>query len=551
MAYQVLALKYRPKLFSEVRGQEEITTTLRKALAEGRIANAYLFAGPRGVGKTTTARILARSLTCVHGPTPDPCNKCEQCLEILESRSLDFIEIDGASNRGIDEIRTINENSQFLPVKNRYKIYLIDEVHMLTDYAFNALLKTLEEPPQHTKFIFATTNPNKLLPTIISRCQRYDFHLISGKEIVSHLSEVARKEQIMIEPAALTLISRSAAGSLRDAFSILDQLASFRYGEVITVSDVERLLSLVSEETYLKAMEAIFTGNRKRVLEVIDHVSSAGYDLFQFCSGILEFARYLVLIKSGAKEVIAEVITKETLQALEVLATGFSQDESVRLLEVVAEERDRLKYEDLIRVRLEAALLKLTHLFGKGEFAGKEEEKEKREFSANNAQQAPLSEEETQEKKNLSTSEMWEEFLSLVSREKPFFHPVLQSAGVKRIETGKQGYTLHLTFQRNFEKNLLERNQAELEALWKKKFKDSIHFNCSLESEEKKKTKVRSQTVTPVPKESGDRVHFSPTQKISEAKGFYPASLTPEEEGIVRRVLELFEGEVVTIGKEV
>ncbi|HTZ11942.1 MAG TPA: DNA polymerase III subunit gamma/tau, partial [Candidatus Margulisiibacteriota bacterium] len=227
MAYTVFALKWRPKNFDEVVGQGHIVSTLKNAIEKNRIASAYLFAGPRGVGKTSTARILAKSLNCKSGPTASPCQKCSSCLEINEGRSLDVIEIDGASNRGIDEIRVLRENVKFSPAASKFKIYIIDEVHMLTTEAFNALLKTLEEPPEFVKFIFATTQPHKVLPTILSRCQRFDFRRISMLEISGQLERIVKEEKLAVDKEVIFAISGSSDGSLRDAESVLDQLVSF------------------------------------------------------------------------------------------------------------------------------------------------------------------------------------------------------------------------------------------------------------------------------------------------------------------------------------
>src|SRR6266576_1075315 len=248
VSYEVFARKYRPQTFDDLVGQPHVSRTLKNAVAQNRLAHAYLFVGPRGVGKTSTARILAKSLNCIQGPTVTPCGVCDNCREIAGGNSLDVIEIDGASNNSVEDVRQLRENVRYATAKCRYKIYLIDEVHMLSAQAFNALLKTLEEPPAHVKFIFATTEPQKVLPTILSRCQRFDLHRIPANLIAQHLQFIAGKEKITLEPAAAHAIARGAEGGLRDAESMLDQLVAF-CGEKISENDVLNVFGFTSEQT--------------------------------------------------------------------------------------------------------------------------------------------------------------------------------------------------------------------------------------------------------------------------------------------------------------
>lgn len=249
MSYQVFARKYRPQLFEEVLGQDAVVRTLRNAIKSGRLAHAYLFVGPRGVGKTSTARILAKALNCVNGPTETPCGQCDPCREIAAGISLDVLEIDGASNNGVEQVRELRENVRFLPTRGQFRIYLIDEVHMLSGPAFNALLKTLEEPPPHVKFLFATTEAHKLPATIISRCQRFDLQPIRDEVAAQHLLSIAKQENVVLDPAAAEVIARASEGGMRDAESMLDQVVSF-CGDKVTEADVLSILVLPRPRTW-------------------------------------------------------------------------------------------------------------------------------------------------------------------------------------------------------------------------------------------------------------------------------------------------------------
>ena len=282
MAYLVLARKWRPQRFDEVVGQPHVVQTLTNAISTQRIAHAYLFSGARGIGKTSVARILAKALNCAQGPSPTPCNECESCREITESSSLDVLEIDGASNRGINEIRELRENIRYLPSKSPYKIYIIDEVHMLTGEAFNALLKTLEEPPAHVIFIFATTESHRIPITILSRCQLFEFRRLAGGAIVEHLQYIAQEEGIEISDVSLRLLAREAEGSMRDGQSLLEQMIAFS-GKKIKDEDLLEVLGVIDRQALLDAAAAIVDGDGVRCLEIIERLYLHGHDLRRFC----------------------------------------------------------------------------------------------------------------------------------------------------------------------------------------------------------------------------------------------------------------------------
>ncbi len=301
-SYISLYRRYRPQRFSEVVGQEEVTRTLRNAVVSGQVAHAYLFSGERGIGKTTVARILARAVNCLHPEGGEPCNECANCRTILANRTLDILEIDGASNRGIDHIRRLREEVAFSPTDLKTKVYIIDEVHMLTNEAFNALLKTLEEPPPHVVFIFATTEPHKVPRTILSRCQAFDFRKIPQEKIAVRLRQIAQQESIPIEDPALDLIARKANGGMRDAIVMLEQAGSFRQEEKITTDSLLDMLGLVGREEHTAFLKAIESGDRRAVLEMVDSLVDRGKDLEVFLGDLIEMLRDRIASGESADE---------------------------------------------------------------------------------------------------------------------------------------------------------------------------------------------------------------------------------------------------------
>lgn len=300
MAYEVTATRKRPHTLKDLSGQEFVVATLEKSISEDRIANAYLFAGPRGVGKTSSARILARALNCSTGSTPIPCGVCDNCKEIVQGRSMDVIEIDGASNTGVDDIRSIKDEVLFPPTSSKYKIYIIDEVHMLSNSAFNALLKTIEEPPPFIVFIFATTEAHKVPPTVRSRCQQFNFRLLSQQTIRDHLASAAEDIGIKAEESALLWIAREATGSLRDAYTLFDQVASFSEGEM-TYEKIRDKLGLVGLDQMNTLATALANGDRSHAMQCYDLIFAAGVSTEQFCIDLADYLRSLLFIRNGVK----------------------------------------------------------------------------------------------------------------------------------------------------------------------------------------------------------------------------------------------------------
>ena len=363
MSYQVIARKYRPQLFDEVVGQRLITDTLKIAIVHNRVAHGYIFSGGRGVGKTTTARILAKALNCVHGPTVTPCGECDACRDITEARDGSFYirEIDAASNRGIEQIRAVADNTIYGPAQARgYNIYIIDEVHMLTTEAFNALLKTLEEPPPRSLFILATTEPHKLPTTIQSRCQHFAFRLLDYSEIYSQLERIAAAEKIQADEKALAAIAEASEGSLRDALSILDQMIA-ACGDHLDDARVRQLLGVVPVSFMRGLVEAIHAGEGREVLERVGRLAAEGYELGHFCQEFTRFVRNLTVARScGAESPLVQVPNDER-QALAELAQLFSEEDLTRFFQVLLRTEAELRYALQPRFHLELGLMKLVH----------------------------------------------------------------------------------------------------------------------------------------------------------------------------------------------
>ena len=363
MSYLVYARKFRPQRFEDIIGQEHVTATLQNGIKEKKIAQSFLFSGTRGVGKTSAARVLAKSLNCEKGIEPEPCGKCISCKEITQGTSLDVLEVDGASNRGIDEIRNLRENVKFKPAQSRFKIYIIDEVHMLTAEAFNALLKTLEEPPEHVKFIFATTELHKVPLTILSRCQKFAFRKVPVARISEKLSAIAAEEKLSIDEKSLFVISKAAEGSLRDAESLLDQAASFSKGK-ITYAKVLEAFGIPSEEVYLALLDALIAKDAKRTIEIFAPIMAEGRDMVQFVRGLTEIFRALLVMKvagAAAKQTPGLLdFAPETLRELELRNEKFSKEDLLSVVYSLQNLLRDVRRSVLPELQVEATLIKLA-----------------------------------------------------------------------------------------------------------------------------------------------------------------------------------------------
>lgn len=362
MSYVVFARKWRPQTFNDVVGQEHITETLKKAIEKNRVAHAFIFTGTRGVGKTTTARIMARALNCEKGPTINPCGECTSCKNILSGASFDVLEIDGASNNGVDDIRELRENIGYSSMGGKYRIYVIDEVHMLTKAAFNALLKTLEEPPKNVIFIFATTEPQKIPATIHSRCQRYDFKRIGAEQILGYLIDICTTEKIKFEKSALMLVARKADGSMRDSLSLLDQVYSFCQDN-LTEKEVRKVLGLVGLDVFNTVMDAVASKNAAPALGAVQDVLYQGFDLQEFLLGLQEHIRNLLFARiPGAIEARGVEIEPEAAVELRKSAERFTEGDLLRMSEIVRKAENELKWSAFTRFHVEITILKLVFL---------------------------------------------------------------------------------------------------------------------------------------------------------------------------------------------
>lgn len=356
----VTARKWRPLKFADVVGQDHVNTTLQNAIKSDRVHHAYLFSGPRGVGKTTTARILARAINCKNPKDGEPCNECDNCLAVLENKSLDIIEIDGASNNGVDDVRKLRDNARYAPTGGRYKMYIIDEVHMLTTAAFNALLKTLEEPPKHLLFVFATTEVHKVPATILSRCQRFDFRRMELETIVKQLKFIASKEVIKIDEDSLLTIAKKADGSMRDSQSIFDQVVAF-CGKSIRYSEMAEALNLIDQDFFFKLTDAMKAGDVAAMFDMSKSVIDRGYDIQECLQGLLEHLRNILTVVVSGNTVLIET-SLHYLEKYKSAAKDFTKSDIIRMMHYVNNAEQALKYSAQPRIRFELVLVRLASM---------------------------------------------------------------------------------------------------------------------------------------------------------------------------------------------
>lgn len=528
MAYIVTARKWRPSKFSEIVGQEHITNTLINAIKSERIAHAYLFTGPRGVGKTTTARILAKRLNCLNPNGAEPCDECELCKTVKENQLLDIIEIDGASNRGIDEIRSLRDSVKYAPTKGKYKVYIIDEVHMLTRESFNAFLKTLEEPPEHTVFIFATTDVHKVPLTIISRCQRYDFKRIQLHTIKEQLHKIAVNEKYEIDDETLTIIAKKADGALRDAESYFDQVITY-CGDNITKEAVSEMLNLISDDIYFDVSDAVINKDYKSIFNITETIYQNGWNFIDFFTGLIEHFRNILTVTLTDKSDLIETSEANKKRYLQY-KNIFSEGDLLRLLNYLNKSFQELRFTQNQKLKIEVSL---THLVGLEksstiseiiskvnniniEQAGNSEDYQQskkksikiEEPKTEIRKEIPIFKEppppqrikeeskpEEEPQKSLPLNyefilSKWDGFVDMVSNEKPLIlGPVIQNAEVQNFEGNK----LNLTGIDKDGKFLLKSHKDYIEKKALDYFGKKIYFDF-IETEAKKHDFKREET---------------------------------------------------------
>ncbi len=580
MSYQVIARKYRPQRFADVVGQEHVTQTLANAIAQKRIAHAYLFCGPRGTGKTTVARIFAKCLNCTGGPKVDFDEADPRCVEITEGRSLDVLEIDGASNNGVEQVRELRETCKYAPANSPFKIYIIDEVHMLSTAAFNALLKTLEEPPAHVKFMFATTDPEKVLPTILSRCQRFDLRRIPSALITKHLAEIAVKENVTIDAAALHAIARGADGGMRDAESTLDQLISF-CGEKIEEPDVLSMFGLAAQNQILKLSRAILAGEIAATLAELDELARGGKDLGRLLGDLLNHFRNLLIFQVSRGDLNLLEVSEAEAAALKEQAPLAGTDALTRILEVLTDAelnlRDTASKKILLEVTalkaiearhtlsLDAVLNQLNHLrSGQGttglqpapgnfpSATAAARPAPKAAVAPQPAVPAPAAQAEAPQV-SADLSVLWTQLIEAVGRVSPFTRSYLVDANPVSLTKN----VLVIGFDPEFEDHLGLVDNARNHTLLQTKLAELGHANCQIKfikSETPAITRPKPVEAAPnpavMPAATPPARTNSPANPPAAEKKSAPIPFnkdTFKDDPLIQKALEVFKGQIVEV----
>jgi len=564
MSYLVFALKYRPQTFDEIVGQEHVCETLKNAIASGKVAHAYLFSGPRGIGKTTTARILAKALNCKEGPTAQPCNKCTSCVEIARGSSIDVLEIDGASNRGIDEIRALRENVKFAPVSSRYKIYIIDEAHQITHDAFNALLKTLEEPPRHIIFMLATTQPERIPPTILSRCQRFSFKLIPQKKIFDRLNYIVGKEKLKIEKEALNLIAYRGEGSLRDAQSLLDQVISYAGNKKIGLEETNFILGVLPFERLVEFSDLIAEHKAREILSLIDEITESGYNLHQFIKDLRQHFRNMLLIKVAGEDTKILQLPDKHLEILLKKGGQFTEEGLVRIIDLLSKTYESMKWSEQPRLVIEVDMFRLCQPYipigevieriGRLEksltLEEKKEEPPKKKYVPEVEKTPPkIKEKEEPYAEKVSQiqeiRERWEEVLESVRKLDIPLHSCLLEGLPVRMEGG----LLYIVFPKNysFHKDRVEKKSNIVEQALQGILGKEVKIKCI----------IGEVNTAPSSKEKvGEEMESAPEEFLGESEPeeevvppgqeqVFNSEEKKEVDPIVEKVLKMFEGKIV------
>jgi DNA polymerase-3 subunit gamma/tau len=572
MSYQVIARKYRPQKFADVVGQEHVTQTLTNAIAQKRIAHAYLFCGPRGTGKTTIARIFAKCLNCTGGPKVDFDDNDFHVQEITEGRALDVLEIDGASNNGVEQVRELRETCKYAPANSQFKIYIIDEVHMLSTAAFNALLKTLEEPPAHVKFMFATTDPEKVLPTILSRCQRFDLRRIPAALITKHLAEIAIKEKVQIDAAALYAIARGADGGMRDAESTLDQLISF-CGEKIEEADVLSMFGLAAQSQILNLSRAILAGEIQTALTQLNELSQNGKDLGRLLSDLLNHFRNLLIFQISRGDLKLLEVSENEIASLKEQSVLADTNLFTRILETLADAELRLRDAASKKILLEVTLLRaiearnslpidavlrqLNQLRGGqniSALAPPTNSAPAQNLFSPKAVSAPKIETPTISTPPVASenlAELWLRLIEAVGRASPFTRGYLMDAHPVSFEKN----ILVIGFDPEFEDHLGLVDNARNHALLQTKLGELGHANSMVkfikaEMPEGFKTKTEIQPAPPMiaAEKSGAPVSASIAAVVEKKSAPMPFNKNDfKNDPLIQKALEIFKGQIVEV----